>query len=222
MYIILLGPPGAGKGTQASLIAQEFGIPHVSSGDLFRENLGQGTELGLLAKSYMDKGELVPDEVTVRMVLDRIAKPDCAKGALLDGFPRTLGQARALDEALSRHGKAIDKVPLIKASVQELIRRLSGRWICRNCQTPFHMVSNPPKVAGKCDACGGEIYQRSDDTVETARNRLEVYTAQTTPLIDYYSKQGKLIEINGQQSVEEVGRELISALGVENSPTKGV
>lgn len=212
MYLILLGAPGAGKGTQATTLSKELGLPHIASGDLFRENLGKKTELGLLAKSYMDRGALVPDEVTIKMILERLARPDTANGAILDGFPRTLEQAKALDEALAPQGKKVDKVLYIKVSTDELLRRLAGRWICRACQTPFHMVSNPPKVAGKCDACGGELYQRDDDTVETAKNRLEVYFAQTAPLIAYYTEKGVLVEAHGENSVEQVGKELVAAV----------
>jgi adenylate kinase len=184
----------------------------VASGDLFRENLKQGTELGILAKSYMDRGALVPDEVTIAMVKDRIAKPDCEKGVILDGFPRTLEQAKALDEELKGVGKGIDKVLYIKVQDEELIRRLSGRWICRNCQASYHEVSRPPKKAGICDECGGELYQRSDDTVETACKRLEVYFEQTAPLIDYYKQKGVLVELNGEQPIEAVERDLVAAL----------
>lgn len=212
MYMILLGAPGAGKGTQATTISETLKLPHVSSGDLFRENLGKGTELGLLAKSYMDKGLLVPDDVTVRMVLDRLSQADCANGAILDGFPRTLEQAKALDEALEKQGKSIDRVLYIQVENDELIARLSGRWICRSCQAPYHTTNMPPKVAGKCDACGGELYQRADDTVETAKKRLEVYFEQTSPLIEYYQKKGVLREINGQQDIDAVGKDLLTAV----------
>ena len=209
MRLILLGAPGAGKGTQAAFLSQEFGLPHIASGDLFREAQRKGTELGVLAKSYMEKGQLVPDEVTIKLILERIAAPDCEKGFILDGFPRSLDQAKALDEALS---KPIDKAVYIKVSNEELVRRLSGRWICRECQAPYHMVSSPPKVEGKCDRCGGELYQRADDTVETVQKRLEVYFAQTAPLIDYYQEKGKLVEAKGEQGIEEVRDELIAAL----------
>lgn len=212
MYVILLGAPGAGKGTQAQTLSQVMGLAHVASGDIFRENLRQGTEWGLLAKGYMDRGELVPDEITIKMVLERINAPDCTKGCLLDGFPRTLEQAQALDRALAERGAAIAKVLYIKVSDAELLRRLSGRWICRNCQAPYHEVNSPPKVAGKCDQCGGELYQRADDTIETAKNRLEVYFAQTMPLIQYYAQASKLMEVNGEQSIEAVGRDSIAVL----------
>ena len=211
--IILLGAPGAGKGTQAVVLVKEKGLAHVASGDLFREAQSSGTELGNIAKSYMEKGELVPDDVTVKMVLERIAKPDCANGFLLDGFPRTIPQAEALDKALADESKAIDKAISVAVPEEELIKRLSGRWICRKCQAPFHMVDAPPKVAGKCDHCGGELYQRADDNEETVRNRLQVYMNQTAPLIDYYRKAGKLLEVNGAQSVDGVSKEMLASLG---------
>ena len=160
----MLGAPGAGKGTQAATLSEELGLVHVASGDLFREALQQGTPLGLEAKGYMDKGELVPDELTVKMVLERLENPDAQKGVILDGFPRTQAQARALDVALEGNGRGIDSVLYVKVSEEELVRRLSGRWICRSCQTPYHTVSSPPKAARVCDRCGGELYQRTDDT----------------------------------------------------------
>jgi len=212
VYIIFLGAPGAGKGTQAAIVAQELGLVHIASGDLFRQALEQGTELGIQAKSYMEKGILVPDAITIRMVLERILAPDCEPGVILDGFPRNLEQATALDEALLEQGKAIDKVVYIKVSQQELLNRLSGRWVCRNCQTPYNAINSPPKVGGKCDNCGGELYQRPDDTVETVKKRLEVYFAQTAPLIDYYTQADKLLEVDGEGSVNEVGRRIVTAL----------
>jgi adenylate kinase len=210
--IILLGAPGAGKGTQAVALVKEKGLAHVASGDLFRDNLSRGTELGNIAKTYMDKGELVPDDVTVKMVLDRIARPDCASGFLLDGFPRTIPQAEALDKALSGEGKEIGKAVSVAVPNEQLIKRLSGRWICRGCQAPFHMVDAPPKEAGKCDHCGGELYQRDDDNEPTVRNRLEVYMNQTAPLIEFYKKQGKVLEVNGNQPVADVSKEMLAAL----------
>ncbi|MBI2863452.1 MAG: adenylate kinase [Chloroflexi bacterium] len=212
MYVILLGAPGAGKGTQAVTVAKALGLAHVSSGDLFREAQAKGAELGLLAKSYMEKGQLVPDEVTVKMVLERLGAADCAKGAILDGFPRTLDQAKALDVALAARGQRIDKVAYIKVSTDELLSRLGGRWICRNCQAPYHVKNLPPKVAGKCDTCGGELYQRADDSMETAKKRLDVYFAQTAPLIDYYKKAGNLVELDGEGEIDSVGRALVEAL----------
>lgn len=212
MRIILLGAPGAGKGTQAVTVSKTLKLAHIASGDLFRQEQASGSELGLLAKSYMEKGQLVPDEVTVKMILGRISKPDCSKGFLLDGFPRTLDQAKALDNALKPKGNNIDMVVYIKVSDDELIKRLSGRWICRDCQVPYNVTEAPPKVKGKCDHCGGELYQRADDTEETARKRLSVYFKQTMPLINYYTKAGKLVEINGEQAIKTVGKDLIAAL----------
>ncbi|MSQ14744.1 MAG: adenylate kinase [Dehalococcoidia bacterium] len=212
MYVILLGPPGAGKGTQAANISKTFALAHVASGELFREAMSSGSELGLQAKSFVDRGELVPDELTIKLVMSRLEKPDCEFGCLLDGFPRTTGQAEALDSGFAAENKKVDKVLFIKVSDEELLRRLSGRWICKSCQTPYHMVSSPPKEAGRCDKCGGELYQRSDDTPETARNRLGVYFRETAPLISYYHNQGKLVELNGDKSIDEVGVDLIGAL----------
>jgi len=210
LHIVLLGAPGSGKGTQAGIVSQRFGVAHIASGDLFREAVNRGDELGQKAKSYMEKGLLVPDEITIRMILERIAAPDCAQGFILDGFPRTLGQAQALDRVLKERG--IDKVVYIKVSTEELVRRLSGRFICRDCQAPYHEITAPPKVPGRCDQCGGELYQRSDDSPETVRKRLEVYFLETAPLIDYYKEAGKLVEIDGERGIEEVGEELIAAL----------
>jgi len=210
--VILLGAPGAGKGTQAVQISERVGLAHIASGDLFRQEQDSGSELGKIAKSYMGKGLLVPDGVTVKMILGRIAAPDCAKGFLLDGFPRTLEQAKALDQALAEEGKSINLVLYIKVSTEALLRRLSGRWICRNCQAPYNIVELLPKVAGKCDYCGGELYQRPDDSEETARKRLEVYFAQTMPLIEYYTEAGKLVEIEGEKGIEGVAQDLIAAI----------
>jgi adenylate kinase len=212
LNLILLGAPGAGKGTQAVTISKKLGLVHVATGDLFRKEQESGTELGKIAKSYMEKGQLVPDEITVKMLSGRITAPDCTKGVILDGFPRTLEQAKALDKALAAQGNGIDRVLYIKVSNQELLRRLSGRWICRNCQAPYNIVEMSPKVAGKCDRCGGELYQRADDNEETARKRLDVYFSQTMPLIEYYTKTGKLVEVNGEQGIEAVSRDLIAAL----------
>ena len=208
----MLGPPGVGKGTQAALLEKALGIPHVASGDLFREAIKQGTELGRLAKSYMDRGELVPDEVTIAMVRQRLAEPDCQRGAILDGFPRTIEQAEALEAALAEEGKAINVVLYIKASEETLLARLAGRWTCRRCGAVYHSLFDPPKEAGKCDRCGGELYQRPDDTPETQRRRIQVYLAQTAPLIDYYRRKGLLVEIDGEGSIEEVQAELMRAI----------
>ncbi len=222
MYIIFLGAPGAGKGTQATRVAQKLKLVYIASGDLFRQALEQGTELGIQAKSYMEKGMLVPDKITIRMVLERILTPDCESGVIFDGFPRNLNQAEALDKALALQAKAIDKVVYITVSEKELLERLSGRWICRQCQAPYHAVNSPPKVWGKCDQCGGELYQRPDDTVETIQKRLEVYFAETAPLIDYYTQTGKLLELDGEGDVNEVERRTVEALDREFvHPRKG-
>ena len=212
MYIIMLGAPGAGKGTQADILSQEMNLPHIASGDLFRQALEKRTEIGLLAKSHMDKGELVPDEITKKMILERIDQPDCASGCLFDGFPRTLQQAKALDKALREQGRTIDKAIYIEVPDEELVKRLSGRWLCRACQTPYHITNSPPETPGKCDRCGGELYQRSDDREETVKERLSVFLAQTVPILDYYEKQGKLIRVNGNLEMQGVARQIISAL----------
>ena len=212
MRIILLGAPGAGKGTQAATLHEELNAPHIATGDLFRAALSQGTPLGLEAKSFMDRGELVPDNVTIRMLLERISQPDAADGYILDGFPRSLAQAEALDEALKSRNESVDKVLLVDVSEDELVRRLSGRWICRACQTPYHAVNNPPNTEGVCDTDGGELYQRDDDKPETVRNRLGVYRDQTAPLIDYYTAQEILTSINGEQGIEGVRADLVAAL----------
>ena len=212
IYIVMLGAPGAGKGTQADILSQEMSLPHIASGDLFRQALEKKTEIGLLAKRYMDKGELVPDEITIKMILERISRPDCARGCILDGFPRTLQQAKVLDKALKEQGKSIDKAIYIEVPDEELVKRLSGRWLCRICQTPYHSISSPPKTPGKCDKCGGELYQRSDDKEETVKERLKVFFAQTAPILDYYEKQRKLIKVNGNLGIQGVASEIISAL----------
>jgi adenylate kinase len=212
MRLILLGAPGSGKGTQAKNIAEKVGITHVASGDIFRAAATRGDNLGKQAKSYMDKGLLVPDEITIKMILERIAKPDCTKGVMLDGFPRTLEQAKALDKALKEKKQAIDRVFYINVSTDELVRRLSGRFICRKCQAPYHNVSAPPKVAGKCDKCGGELYQRADDTAETVKKRIDVYIKETSPLIDYYKKSKKLVEIKGEGNIDDITRNIVAAL----------
>jgi adenylate kinase len=212
VYIILLGAPGAGKGTQAVMLAEKMKLVQVASGDLFRKALQQETDLGKKAKVYMEKGQLVPDEITIQMVLERLNAPDCKNGAILDGFPRNIKQAKALDKAMTKLSRAIDKVTYIKVSEGELLKRLGGRWICRKCQAPYHEVDSPPKVAGKCDRCGGELYQRADDNAETVKKRLKVYFEETSPLIDHYKKAGKLVEINGEGSAEEINRRIITAL----------
>lgn len=213
MYIVILGAPGAGKGTQAAVVAEKLKAAHIATGDMFREAQEQETELARQAVSYMEKGQLVPDEITIRMVLERIAAPDCVNGVVFDGFPRNLKQAEALDEALVEQGKTVDKVVYIKVPETELLERLSGRWICRQCQTPYHALNSPPKTPGKCDRCGGELYQRADDTVETVKERLKVYFAQTAPLIDYYTRAGKLLEVDGEGGVDEVGERILASIG---------
>ncbi|MFC1970337.1 adenylate kinase [Chloroflexota bacterium] len=212
MYIILLGAPGAGKGTQAVMLIEKLKLVQVASGDLFRQALQQETELGLKAKAYMEKGQLAPNEITIQMVLERLAAPDCANGAILDGFPRNTGQAEALDKTMAQESKTIDKVVYIKVAQEELIKRLGGRWICRNCQAPYHATDSPPKVSGKCDRCGGELYQRPDDNVETVKKRLVVYFEETSPLIDYYKQAGKLVEVNGEGGAAEVNQKILTAL----------
>lgn len=211
-YIVLLGPPGVGKGTQARILSEETGLVHVSSGDLFRENLKNQTDLGKLAKSFMDKGELVPDDVTISMIKDRISRPDCKAGAILDGFPRTPAQADALEVMLRDFNGAVNAVPYITAAENILVERASGRWTCRAQGHIYHEKFNPPKQAGTCDIDGSEVYQRDDDKVETVTKRIRVYLEQTMPLVEYYRKAGKLLEIDGTKAVELVTKELLSAL----------
>jgi len=211
LKVIMLGPPGAGKGTQAARISDNLGVPRVSSGDLFRDHQNRDTELGRLARSYMEQGVLVPDEVTIEMVLDWINSNAESGGFLLDGFPRTLVQAQALDRALSDSG-GIDKALYINVGREELVRRLTGRLICRRCQTPYHMDSSPPDLAGECDRCGGDLYQRDDDRPEAVGKRIGVYSEETEPLVDYYRTAGILEEVEGEGSIREVGSALESAL----------
>jgi adenylate kinase len=214
-YIVLLGPPGAGKGTQAQVISQRLGLPHISSGDIFRENLKNQTELGKLAKGYMDRGELVPDDVTIAMIRDRLSRPDCAPGALLDGFPRTPAQAEALSAMLAEFNGQVNAVPYIKVPEDVLIERLTGRWTCRAQGHIFHEKFNPPKQPGICDYDGSELYQREDDKAETVTRRIHVYLEQTMPLIEYYQQRGKLIEVDGTKPIEQVTADLMAALAVE-------
>ncbi len=210
-YIVFLGPPGSGKGTQAKILEKKLGLPQVATGDLFRYNLKNQTELGLLAKRYMDAGELVPDEVTIRMVEDRLAREDCARGAILDGFPRNLDQAVALDDMLAPYG-GVTVVPLFMVDDEVVVERISGRRVCRNCGAVYHVKFNPPKQDHICDICGGELYQRDDDRPETVRNRLYVYYKQTAPLIGYYFAKGLLEKIDATKPVDQVTQELEAVL----------
>lgn len=212
IFIVLLGPPGVGKGTQAKTLSEQTGLAHISSGDLFRENMKNQTELGKLAQSYMNKGELVPDDVTIAMIRDRLTRPDCGAGAILDGFPRTTAQADALEKMLVEFGGKVDKVPYVTAPEKILVERLSGRWTCRANGHVFHDKNNPPKQAAVCDFDGSELYQRDDDKSETVTRRIQVYLEQTAPLITYYRQRGNLIEINGTQNIREVTQALLAAL----------
>jgi adenylate kinase len=211
-YLILMGGPGAGKGTQAQFLTQHLGLPPVASGDLFRDNLKRRTPLGQLAQQYMDKGELVPDDVTIQMVRDRLLQADAKPGALLDGFPRTVPQAEALDHLLTEFGGKVNAVLYVKVREQVLLERLSGRWTCRGMQPhTYHMVFNPPKVAGQCDVDGTELYQRPDDTAEVQANRIKVFFAQTAPLIEFYRQRQQLVEIDGEQPIAAVTEALHAA-----------
>lgn len=213
MKIILMGPPGAGKGTQAEKLVELYQIPHISTGDMFRKAQKDGTELGLRAKEYMEQGQLVPDEVTVGIVRERLAEADCKDGFLLDGFPRTVQQADALDGILKDLGMVLDRVINIEVDKAFLVDRLTGRRVCRTCGATFHVVNKAPKVEGVCDKCGGELYQRNDDKIETVSNRLDVYAAQTAPLIEYYQFKGIMSSIDGSKSMEDVLADIRSALG---------
>lgn len=212
IYIVLLGPPGAGKGTQAKIISEKMDLAHISSGDLFRENLKAQTELGKLAQVYMNRGELVPDNVTIAMVQARLQRPDCKAGALLDGFPRTPAQAEALAEILAKNHESVTAVPYISVPAEVLIERLGGRWSCRAQGHVYHEKYNPPKTRGVCDIDGSELYQREDDKAETVEKRIHVYFDQTAPLIDYYRQKNLLMEIDGTKSIEEVAGEIVSFL----------
>jgi adenylate kinase len=212
MNILFMGPPGAGKGTQAEKIVSEFEIPHISTGDAFRAAMSQGTPLGVEAKSYVDKGLLVPDEITNGIVRDRLAQPDCDRGFLLDGFPRTIAQAEALDSMLADLGKKIDVVFNLVVDRSLLLARLTGRRICKSCGSTYHVMFNPPKQEGICDKCSGELYQRSDDTEEKVGTRLDEYLNKTAPLLDYYRNKGILHEVNGEQDIHQVTAEISSIL----------
>ena len=213
MKIIMLGAPGAGKGTQAKMIADKYGIPHVSTGDIFRANLKEGTELGLKAKEYMDKGELVPDELTVSILLDRVAKDDCKNGYVLDGFPRTIPQAEVLEKELDKLGDRIDLAIDVEVPDENIIKRMGGRRACVKCGATYHIEHVPPKKEGICDACGSELILRDDDKPETVSNRLSVYHAQTQPLIDFYNERGVLKEVDGTKDMMDVFADIVSIIG---------
>lgn len=213
MKIILMGPPGAGKGTQAEVLVQKLDIPHISTGDMFRAAIKNQTPLGVKAKEYMDAGQLVPDQVTIGIVEERLGQEDCQKGFLLDGFPRTVAQADALDEILAKMSVKLDGVLNIEVDQEKLIARLTGRRVCRQCGGTFHVLFNAPEKEGVCDKCGGELYQRSDDSEATARNRLDVYNTQTEPLIAYYKEKDLLMNINGDQAIESVLADIMNSLG---------
>ena len=212
MKIVLLGPPGAGKGTQAKSISNKYSIPHISTGDIFRKNISENTPLGVEAKSYMDKGQLVPDEVTINMVKDRLQQADCENGYLLDGFPRTVAQAEALNSFLNERDEQLDTALLIKVPNEFILERMTGRRVCPSCGASYHVKFNPP-IEGKCRLCGSEVIQRKDDTVETVKERLDVYEKETQPLIDFYANKQLLSEVDGTQAINEVFRGICDILG---------
>ena len=211
-YIVLLGPPGAGKGTQAQMLAKTLNLPHISSGDIFRENIKEATDLGKKAKRYMDGGDLVPDDLTISMIRERLSRKDCSDGALLDGFPRTPAQADALENLLKGFGGRVNTVPYINVPEDVLVKRLSGRWTCRDEGHVFHEKHNPPSIDGVCDHDGSALYQREDDKEETVKNRIQVYFQKTMPLIEYYKKAGLLVEVDGEQSIEKVHEDLYKSI----------
>ena len=213
MKIIMLGAPGAGKGTQAKMIADKYGVPHVSTGDIFRANIKNGTELGMEAKKYMDQGLLVPDELTVKILLDRVSQPDCKNGYVLDGFPRTIPQAEVLDEALAELGESIDYAIDVDVPDENIVKRMSGRRACVSCGATYHVVHVPPKKEGICDRCGSELILRDDDKPETVKNRLDVYHKQTQPLIDFYTKKGVLKTVDGTVDMQDVFKAIVAILG---------
>ena len=217
MKIILLGPPGAGKGTQAKSISNKCSIPHISTGDIFRKNISEKTPLGIEAKSYIDKGHLVPDELTINIVQDRLEKEDCKNGFLLDGYPRTVKQAEALKNFLQEKGDKLDTALLIEVPKEYIIDRMTGRRVCLSCGASYHVKFNPTKVDGKCDICGSVVIQRDDDCEETVNERLEIYDAQTQPLIDYYREQNLLSEVDGTQAINDVFKDICGILGAINS-----
>jgi adenylate kinase len=211
MFLVFLGAPGAGKGTQAAVVAEKTRLAHIATGDLFRAAVKNGTELGKLAQGYMQQGKLVPDEITIGVIKEKLKSPECAGGAIFDGFPRTLEQARALDKALEEMGKKVDKVISIDVPDGNLLKRLGGRWTCQQCQAVYHEVASPTKVKGVCDKCGGKLYQRADDNETTIKERLKVYHSQTAPLLDYF--KGKIVSIDGTVAIENVTNQILKALG---------
>lgn len=215
MRLIILGAPGAGKGTQAAILSEKLSIPHISTGDIFRNSIKNGTELGKQAKEYIDKGLLVPDELTIQIVKDRLSEDDCKEGFILDGFPRTIPQAEYLEKALEEMGVSLDAVLNIHVSDDEIIQRLSGRRVCPNCGASYHVVYNPPEVEGVCDSCNEKVVQRNDDKEETVINRLKTYHSQTEPLIDFYKNKGKLVTVVGQEKLEDTTSNVLKALGVD-------
>lgn len=213
LRLILLGPPGAGKGTQAARICQKYSIPHISTGDIFRKHIKEGTEFGKKAKEYMNRGELVPDDLVLEIAIARLLEEDCKNGFLLDGFPRTVYQAEQLDKILDERGLSIDKVLDIRVDKEMLMTRLIGRRVCRSCGASYHVINMPPEKEGICDVCGGELYQRSDDTAATVENRIEVYIGLTVPLVEYYSKVGKVAQIDGSAELDKVFNSIVAAIG---------
>lgn len=215
MRIVLLGAPGAGKGTQAEVLSEKLKIPHISTGDIFRNNIKNGTELGRKAKEYIDRGMLVPDEITIKIVEERLKEADCKNGFILDGFPRTIPQAEALEDVLSRLGISLDLVVNIFVTDEKIIERLSGRRVCQKCGKSYHIKYNPPSVEGECDDCKSKVIQRDDDKKETVVSRIKTYHRQTEPLIDYYRKKGLLLTVEGQEKIEDTTKEVMKALGME-------
>lgn len=213
MRLILLGPPGAGKGTQAANIVEKYNVPHISTGDIFRKNIKEGTALGVEAKAFMDRGELVPDSLVIAIVADRLREEDCQAGFLLDGFPRTVAQAEALDDVLTNMNCSLNHVVNIQVDPKLLVERAVGRRICRDCGATYHISFNPSKVEGVCDKCSGELYQRSDDNEETVTNRVRVYVEETSPLVNYYSNKGIIVNLDGEKTIEAVFEDICSALG---------
>jgi adenylate kinase len=215
--VLLLGAPGAGKGTQARFLSDRLGVPHVASGDLLREHRAQGTALGRLASEYMDRGDLVPDAVVIDMIVDRLSQPDASAGALLDGFPRTVAQAEALEERLEARGGRVRSAIYVEVPTHVLVERLAGRWLCTTCQASYHEIFNAPRTAGTCDVCGGELYQRTDDTREVVANRVAVYLRDTLPVVERYARQGRLQRVDGDQSIEAVKAALLLAIGEDEA-----